>query len=178
MSWWYSFVAEVIIVTTFFSFLLFSFPFVTMYIRVLSVSKTAMFSPQYKDLMASAVLYIFLDIHGIFHLVYRNYSDLVSPVVTWLCLCTKCHSNSSPCIIGRGIRAEFPADSRPTSLVLHVFFFLFCLFFFTVMYLYNYCLNTGMIPPRYYKIFVRLPIFMSCRVACQWKYFFKLSSIE
>lgn len=54
----------------------------TMYIRVLSVSKTATFSPQCKELMASAVLCIFLDIHGIFHLVDRDYSDLVSPVVT------------------------------------------------------------------------------------------------
>jgi len=44
----------------------------TMYTRVLSVSKTAMFSPKFKELMASAVLYIFLDIHGIFHLVNRD----------------------------------------------------------------------------------------------------------
>lgn len=65
-----------------FPFLLFSFAFMTMYVRALSVIKTAMFSPQYKELMASSVLSIFLGIHGIFHAVDRDYSDLASSVVT------------------------------------------------------------------------------------------------
>ena len=159
-----------------FSFLLFSFLFMTMYIGMLSVSKTAVFSPQYKELMASAVLYIFLNIHEIFNLVDKDYSDLVSPVVTGLCPCTKCHSISSPCIVDVGVRAEFAADSRPTSLVLHIFYCFVLVF--TVIYLYDYCLNTCMIPPHYYQIFVRLPMFMSGREACQWKCFFKSSSIE
>lgn len=42
------------------------------------------------------------------------------------------------------------------------------------MHLYDYCLNTGMILPRYYQIFFRLPIYMSCKEARQWKYFFQV----
>lgn len=41
-----------------------------------------MFSPQYKELMVSTVLYKFLDIYGFFPLVGKDYSDLLSPVVT------------------------------------------------------------------------------------------------
>lgn len=44
--------------------------------------KIATFSLQYKELMVSTGLYKFLDIHGIFPLVGKDYSDLLSPVVT------------------------------------------------------------------------------------------------
>lgn len=47
-----------------------------MYIKVLSISKRRMFSPQYKEPMASLVVYTFSDTHGICCLVGRDYSDL------------------------------------------------------------------------------------------------------
>lgn len=43
--------------------------------------KVSMFSPQDKELVVSSVLEKFLDISGIFPLVGKDYSDLVSPVV-------------------------------------------------------------------------------------------------
>lgn len=107
--------AEVFIVVT---FLPFYFSFMTTCIRMLNISKTAMLSPWYKDPMAPTVFYSFLDIQGIFRLVDRDYSDLVFPVVSWICLLIKCDSILSPWIVDIGIRAEFPAHSMATSLVL------------------------------------------------------------
>lgn len=47
----------------------------TTYIKVMSISKSRVFSPQYKEPMAFLVFYAFLDMHGIFCLVGRDYSD-------------------------------------------------------------------------------------------------------
>lgn len=110
--------AEVIIVTTFFSFY---FPFMTMYMSVECLLRLQCSHPNTKSLWFPVCCIDFWTSIEFFPLLGRDYSDLVSPVVIWLCLCSKYCSMLDLCIVDR-IRGEFPADSRPISLVLHVLY--------------------------------------------------------
>lgn len=95
------------------------FSFVTMHMNVECLLRSQCSHSSTKSLWFPLCCINFLDIHGIFPIVVKDSNDLPSPVV--ICLCTKYCSIPDPCIVDKRIRGEFPADSRPISLVvLHI----------------------------------------------------------